>query len=162
MTIGQWAEMLLLPLLPLFLRYLGMKWVLALGMLAWGIRYAIFAVGGPFPLILVGIALHGICFDFFFAAGFIHVDNKAPKEIRASGQALFGFLTYGLGMYLGSELSGQVANIYTDPATKVTDWTGFWMVPSIGVLASFLVFVLLFRGRSSPSQQAEVSMQGSV
>ncbi|MFN4259253.1 MAG: MFS transporter [Gemmataceae bacterium] len=145
MTIGQFAEMILLPFLPFFLYRMGMKWVLALGMLCWGIRYGIFALGSPYALILLGIALHGICFDFFFAAGFIHVDNKAPRDIRASAQALFGFLTYGAGMYLGSELSGRVAAYFTDPATDTTNWTGFWLVPCIGVLISFAIFVLFFR-----------------
>ena len=87
MTIGQWAELLILPFLPLFLRYMGMKWVLALGMLAWGVRYFLFALGaygtvGPW-VVIASLALHGVCFDFFFAAGFIYVDNEAPPEIRA-------------------------------------------------------------------------------
>lgn len=145
MSIGQFAEMLLLPFLPWFLKRFGMKSVLALGMLCWGVRYAMFAVGSPFALVIIGVALHGICFDFFFAAGFIHVDNTAPKEIRASGQALFSFLTYGVGMYLGSVLSGYVAEAYTNPETGVTDWRGFWMVPAAGVIASLLIFLAAFR-----------------
>lgn len=145
MSIGQFAEMLLLPFLPWFLKRFGMKSVLALGMLCWGVRYAMFAVGSPFALVIIGVALHGICFDFFFAAGFIHVDNTAPKEIRASGQALFSFLTYGVGMYLGSVLSGYVAEAYTNPESGVTDWRGFWMVPAAGVIASLLIFLAAFR-----------------
>ena len=154
MSIGQWAELILLPLLPIFLWRIGMKWVLALGMLCWGIRYALFAYGGPdpfpFTLVIVGIALHGICFDFFFAAGFIHVDNEAPKDIRASGQALFSFLTYGVGMWLGSLLSGRVAEYFTtgEGDSKVMDWQGFWLVPSVGVIISLVIFVLFFRGSS--------------
>ncbi len=84
MTIGQCTEIVFMLLLPWFLQQLGMKWVLAPGMAAWGLRYALFAVGGPFPLIILGIALHGICYDFFFAAGFIHVQNEAPAAISAS------------------------------------------------------------------------------
>jgi nucleoside transporter len=106
MTIGQWVEIFFMFTLPWFLEELGMRWVLAIGMAAWGVRYAIFAAGGPLPLIIFGIALHGICFDFFFAAGFIHVEKTAPADIQASGQALFGVLTYGLGMWLGTEASG--------------------------------------------------------
>jgi MFS family permease len=145
MSIGQMTEMVLLPFLPLFLRQFGMKWVLALGMLAWGVRYAFFALGAPWALVLLGVALHGVCFDFFFAAGFIHVDQTAPKEIRASGQSLFGFLTYGAGMYLGSVASGYIAQAYT--TNGVTDWRGFWIVPCVGVLVSFGLFVALFRER---------------
>jgi nucleoside transporter len=155
MAIGQVAEMVLLPFLPLFLKRMGMKWVLALGMLAWGVRYGLFALGAPFPLVVVGVALHGICFDFFLAAGFIHVDNKAPKDIRASAQALFGFLTYGAGMYIGSELSGYVAELNTSGG--VVDWRSFWIVPSLGVLVSLVPFVLLFR--DSMKSEAAVEKQ---
>src|ERR1700722_13048566 len=102
-----------------------MKGVLALGMLCWGIPYGLFAYGGPaglpFVLVILGVALHGICFDFFFAAGFIYVDNQAPRDIRASGQALFSFLTYGVGMWLGSLFAGRLLGYFT---TKITDVPG--------------------------------------
>jgi nucleoside transporter len=143
MLIGQVCELIFLPLLPLFLWRLGMKWVLALGMLCWGIRYALFSVGGPqgvpFALVIAGVALHGFCFDFFFAAGFIYVDNEAPRDIRASGQALFSFLSYGVGMWLGNLLAGKLRAVYAG------DWYHFWLVPCIGVLASLTVFVLFFQ-----------------
>ncbi|MFO0801774.1 MAG: MFS transporter [Gemmataceae bacterium] len=175
MLIGQVCETVFLPLLPLFLLRIGMKWVLALGMLCWGVRYFLFANAGadglPFILAIIGIALHGFCFDFFFAAGFIHCDNEAPKDIRASAQALFSFLTYGVGMWLGSMLAGMLQDNYTTqkvltevtlkdggaafgsvgggPAfvatTPVTDWYQFWLVPSVGVLACLVLFVLFFR-----------------
>lgn len=152
MTIGQWSEIIFLLALPWFLERFGMKAVLVTGMAAWGIRYAIFSAGGPYPLILLGLALHGICFDFFFAAGFIHVEKTAPEAIRNSGQALFGTLTYGLGMYLGTEASGWVNQLFTkettDPATgqivRATDWQKFWLLPCLGVLISLGMFVLLF------------------
>jgi nucleoside transporter len=149
MVIGQFAEMILLPFLPFFLARIGMKWVLALGMLAWGIRYAIFSIGQPWVLIVFAIALHGVCFDFFFAAGFIHVDNKSPASIRASAQSLFVFLTYGVGMWLGSVLSGILAAALEDPQTKAVDWTKFWIVPSLGVLVSLIIFVALFHDRGT-------------
>jgi len=117
MIVGQLAEMLILPFLPWFLLRFGMKSVLALGMLCWGVRYVLFSQAPVddlgWVLILIGIALHGICFDFFFAAGFIHVDKEAPAEIRGSAQALFTFLTYGLAMWLGSEFSNLVFGRYT-------------------------------------------------
>src|SRR5207248_7365264 len=130
----------LLPLLPLLLWAMGMKWVLALGMFCWGLRYAFFSIGHPYALVFLGILLHGFCFDFFFAAGFIHVDNEAPRDIRASGQALFGFLTYGLGMWLGSLLCGELLGRFTTEVTEAgktvqhVDWHDFWLVPSVGVL----------------------------
>lgn len=149
MLIGQVCETVFLPLLPLFLLRIGMKWVLALGMLCWGVRYLAFSQAGPeglgFALAIFGIALHGFCFDFFFAAGFIHCDNKAPPDIRASAQALFSFLTYGVGMWLGSLVCGFLVDRYTDPTTQAVDWPNFWLVPGIGVLVCLAVFVLLFR-----------------
>lgn len=151
MTIGQWMEIIFLLALPWFLEHLTMKWVLALGMAAWGIRYAIFASRAPFPILLIGVGLHGICFDFFFAAGFIHVNNTAPAEIVNSGQALFAVLTYGLGMWLGTEASGWInqwaTTEMTDPATgaviKKTDWTKFWAIPCVGVIIALVAFVAL-------------------
>jgi MFS family permease len=143
MLIGQIMEMIFLPLLPFFLRRWGIKWVLVVGMLSWGIRYVLFAQLGPFPLVLLGVALHGICFDFFFAAGFIHVDNTAPKDIRASGQALFALLTYGVGMWLGSILSGVMNQRFTTAAGVA--WESFWLVPAAGVAVAVLLFAVLFR-----------------
>jgi MFS family permease len=183
MTIGQWMEIFFLVGVPVaiyvgqkeagadvialgenlqiatkyglswFLENFGIRQVLIIGMAAWVIRYAIFALGRPFPLILLGLALHGICFDFFFAAGFIYVDQTAPAAIRNSGQALFSTLTYGLGMYLGTEASGWVNSWCThdviDPAKggtrKVTEWTRFWIVPCAGALACLMLFAVLFK-----------------
>lgn len=155
MSIGQICEMIFLPLLPLFLYRLGMKWVLALGMACWGIRYLLFSQASPdgmgYAFAIAGIALHGLCYDFFFAAGFIYCDNEAPKDIRASAQALFGFLTYGVGMWLGSLLAGILQQQYTtttlvdDKPVEIVDWHTFWLIPSVGVLVCLVVFVLFFR-----------------
>jgi nucleoside transporter len=149
-TIGQFSEMIILPFLPFFLCWMGMKWVLAVGMAAWGVRYFAFSLGAwgaisPWAVVSL-LTLHGVCFDFFFAAGFIHVDNSAPKEIRASAQGLFVFLTYGLGMFLGNVLSGYVVKAYTTfkDGVPVRDWGKIWLWPSLGVLASLVVFVLAF------------------
>ncbi|MDY3563109.1 MFS transporter [Gemmata sp. JC673] len=161
MSIGQVCETIFLPLLPLFLVRIGMKWVLALGMFCWGLRYFLFANAGPegvgFAMAIVGIALHGLCFDFFFAAGFIHCDNKAPKDIRASAQALFSFLTYGVGMWLGSLLCGILQDKYTNPETKSVSWSEFWMVPSIGVMVCLVVFLLVFRDRPGRIEEPAVA-----
>jgi nucleoside transporter len=164
MLLGQVAELILLPILPLFLWRLGMKWVLVLGMFCWGLRYALFSLGGPqgwaFALVIAGVALHGFCFDFFFAAGFIHVDNEAPRDIRASAQALFGFLTYGVGMWLGSLLAGKLLDRFTNRLTTFDgkeysaspDWVHYWQVPSVGILVMLALFVLFFQVR--PRKQA--------
>jgi nucleoside transporter len=151
MLIGQIVEVLMLLVLPAFLRTFGMKGVLILGMLSWGLRYYLFSQMGPWPAVLAGVALHGFCFDFFFAAAFIHVDNTAPKEIRASGQALFSLLTYGVGMWLGSILSGWMNDTYKMEGTPDrVNWAQFWLVPCYVVLGCAVVFVLLFR---TPSKE---------
>src|SRR5690348_13858591 len=100
-------------LLGVALKRFGIKWVLGVGMAAWALRYLLFSFPHPFALVVIGIALHGVCFDFFLAAGFIHTENKAPASIRGSAQALFSFLTYGVGMYIGNELAGRVQERFT-------------------------------------------------
>jgi hypothetical protein len=97
-------------------------------------------------VVVAFLTLHGVCFDFFFAAGFIHVDNTAPKEIKSSAQGLFVFLTYGLGMFLGNVLSGYVVDMYTTTkdGTPVRAWWKIWLIPSFGVLAALAVFVAAF------------------
>ncbi|HEX5269662.1 MAG TPA: MFS transporter [Gemmataceae bacterium] len=152
MTIGQWVEIVFMLSLPWFITTLGMKWVLVLGMAAWAVRYGIFAARPPLSLVVVGIALHGICFDFFLTAGAIHTENIAPADVKASAQALYGVLTYGVGMWLGAEASGWLNQYYTretvDAATgekvRVTDWGKFWLVPCVGILAMLVVFVIVF------------------
>lgn len=146
MSLGQWSEIGFMLCLPFALKRFGMKWVLAIGMTAWAVRYGCFALasgGSPFALILLGVALHGVCFDFFLAAGFIHTDNKAPASIRGSAQALFTFLVYGVGMWIGNELSGRVVDHFT--VDKVRNWKAIWMVPSAGAAFCLVLFLLLWR-----------------
>jgi MFS family permease len=148
MTVGQFTEMLLLPFLPFFLKRIGMKWTLALGMAAWGIRYAIFSLGLPLPAIILAIALHGICYDFFFVAAYIHVDNQATGDMRASAQALFNIVTMGLGMWLGNMAFGALNDHFTTGAgtpAEAVAWQPFWAYPALGVLMVLIVFALGFR-----------------
>lgn len=113
MAIGQFVEIGFMLALPWFLAELGMNTVLIIGVAAWALRFGLFSIGKPLGLILIGVALHGICFDFFFAAGFIHIEQVASAEIRNSAQTLFGFLAYGLGLFLGTELSGRLNQFCT-------------------------------------------------
>ncbi len=118
MAIGQFVEIGFIIALPWFLSELGMNTVLAIGVTAWALRFGLFSIGKPLALILIGIGLHGICFDFFFVAGFIHIEQIAPEEIRNTAQNLFGFLVYGLGLFLGTELSGRLNQYCTKPASE--------------------------------------------
>jgi nucleoside transporter len=148
MSFGQMSEIGFMLVLPFALRYLGMKWVLAIGMTAWAARYFCFsfaASGTPYTLILLGVILHGVCFDFFLAAGFIHTENKAPSSIRGSAQALFSFLTYGVGMWIGNEVSGRVVAANTTEGVK--NWASIWMVPAVGATVCLALFIVLWRDK---------------
>jgi hypothetical protein len=106
-------------LMPLFFVRLGVKWMLLVGMFAWVLRYGLFAGAagnGVLWMILGGILLHGICYDFFFVTGFIYVDKQATKKIRGQAQGLLVLITQGLGMLIGAQVIGRLVNRYT-PAT---------------------------------------------
>jgi len=104
MTIGQMSEIIFMLLIPFFFRRLGVKWMIMVGMLAWVARYLLFAFGAPDQvawMLFSGIALHGICYDFFFVTGFMYTDHVAPKEVRGQAQSLLVFVTQGIGMWIG-------------------------------------------------------------
>lgn len=108
MTLGQMSEIIFMLLIPFFFRKLGVKVMLLIGMGCWVLRYALFALAAPdqmFMFIMIGIALHGICYDFFFVTGFIYTDKTAPPEIRGQAQSLLVFLTQGLGMFFGFRMA---------------------------------------------------------
>jgi nucleoside transporter len=151
-TIGQWSELGFMLLLPIALGRFGIKWVLAVGMGAWAVRYGLFSLGHPMALVILGVALHGVCFDFFLAAGFIYTDTTAPSNIRSSAQALFVFLTYGVGMYLGNEIGGFFANRFT--VNGVVDWPKVWGIPAVGAGVCLLIFLLLWRGKNAKTAAA--------
>src|SRR5690606_22982872 len=105
MTLGQASEIIFMLLIPFFFVRLGVKKMLIIGMLAWAIRYLLFAYGNNQELVFMyylGIVLHGVCYDFFFVIGQIYVDETAPKKIQASAQGFITVVTYGLGMLIGS------------------------------------------------------------
>ncbi len=146
MSLGQVSEVGFMVLMPLFFRRLGVKWMLFVGMVAWIIRYALFTAGDMDSLVWMlygGIILHGVCYDFFFVTGQIYVDNKADKKIRASAQSFIALLTYGVGLAIGSGLSGQVVDIFTENGVK--DWTAIWITPCVLAAAVTLLFVLTFK-----------------
>ncbi|MEM7476930.1 MAG: MFS transporter [Planctomycetota bacterium] len=110
MTIGQMSEIIFMLLIPFFFRTLGIKVMILIGMACWSIRYLLFAFGAPDQttwMLLLAVALHGICYDFFFVTGFMYTDQKAPKEIRGQAQALLVFLTQGVGMFIGYKIMGN-------------------------------------------------------
>ncbi|MBI1764982.1 MAG: MFS transporter [Acidobacteria bacterium] len=121
MAFGQISEIFFMVVMPLFFARLGVKWMLAVGMLAWVVRYGLFAFGAPAQvrwMIIAGIVLHGICYDFFFVTGQIYTDQIAPKEIRAQAQGMLVLFTLGLGMAIGANIAGRIEAMHTTPASK--------------------------------------------
>ena len=109
MSVGQMSEIIFMLLIPFFFRKLGVKWMILLGMGAWVLRYALFAVAAPQQIVwmlFIAIALHGICYDFFFVTGFIYADKKAPATVRSQVQSMLVFFTQGVGMYFGYQIAG--------------------------------------------------------
>jgi len=147
MTLGQWSEIGFMIIMPWFFVRLGVKKMLIVGMLAWALRYVLFAYGDAGSLmwmLYLGILLHGICYDFFFVTGQIYMDQKAPGELRAAAQGFIAFVTLGVGMFIGSIVSGRVVDMYRISDT-LNDWTGIWMVPAAMAGAVLVVFALMFR-----------------
>ncbi|MDZ7345902.1 MAG: MFS transporter, partial [candidate division KSB1 bacterium] len=122
---------------------------LTLGILAWPLRYLIFAIGAPKWLVIASLALHGFCYVFFFTASQIYVDTVAPKDIRASAQSLIFLVTIGLGMYLGSFFAGWIQNLFStfdgQGAIVDTNWTGVFLVPFVLTILCAAAFVLTFK-----------------
>lgn len=151
MTLGQVSEIGFMLLMPWFLLRLGLKRVLLLGMAAWSARYLLFAHGDADSLswmLYLGILLHGVCYDFFFVAGQIYVNQRANERIRAAAQGLLTFATLGLGLFIGAWVSGQVveANSLRDATGIVShDWRDIWLVPAGLAAGILIIFAALFR-----------------
>jgi nucleoside transporter len=115
MTYGQMSEIFFMIVMPLFFARLGVKWMLLVGMGAWVVRYVLFAQAGDQQvqwMVLSGIILHGICYDFFFVTGQIYVDKRANKKIRGAAQGFLVLVTQGLGMLIGAKASGALVDRY--------------------------------------------------
>lgn len=157
-TFGQMSEVLFMLLIPFFFARLGVKWMLVLGMLAWVVRYALFAMAAPDMItwmIVLGIVLHGICYDFFFVTGQIYVDKKSTKAIRGQAQGFLVLVTYGLGMLIGAQIAGSVYNSFLEDANNLTleQWQSFWYIPAAFAGAVMLFFGFTFKDKVSTDKQ---------
>lgn len=145
-TVGQASEILFMLLLPFFFKKFGFKKTILVGMLAWAVRYLLFAYGNGgdlFSIVVLGIALHGICYDFFFVSGQIYTDSKAGPKIKSAAQGLITLATYGVGMLVGFYITGKItdANIVGEGH----DWSSVWIFPAIFAVVVFVIFALLFK-----------------
>jgi hypothetical protein len=159
-SFGQMSELLFIVALPLLLRQFGIKWIMVGGMLAWSLRYFAFAHGNAdnmFWLIMLGILLHGVCYDFFFVAGQIYTDERAGARIRGAAQGFLNFLTNGLGYFIGSFVSGRVVGAHASSPTQ-HNWHAIWMVPAIGAAAILVIFAVAFRpGNAAVSREPQAA-----
>ena len=150
MTIGQISEVLFMLLLPFFFKRFGFKMTILAGMLAWTVRYLLFAYGDAGELafmLIIGIALHGICYDFFFVSGQIYTDSKAGEKYKSAAQGLITLATYGLGMLIGFWVAGQITDSYL-VSENVHEWTNIWTFPAIFAAAVLVLFALLFKNET--------------
>ncbi|SHM25900.1 nucleoside transporter [Chitinophaga jiangningensis] len=152
-SLGQVSEVLFMLIIPFLFRRLGVKWMLGIGMLAWGIRYLLFANGdvdANLWMLLVGILLHGVCYDFFFVTGQIYTDRKAGEKFKSSAQGFVTLATYGVGMLIGFLLSGPIVEKYrTGPDTH--DWHAIWLIPAGIAVAVLVLFLIAFKDKDSDS-----------
>jgi nucleoside transporter len=157
MSVGQLSEIGFMILLPIFLKRWGVKNILIFGMIAWIARYTLLKYGDlDMVWMLYGaIILHGICYDFFFVTGQIYTDQKAGGKMRGAAQGLFTIATYGIGMTLGSRLSGLIAGNYSKKVGDHIqyDWASLWMVPLMIAIVLLVAFIVLFREQKEKAME---------
>ncbi len=148
MTIGQASEVIFMLLLPVFFKRFGIKATLGLGMAAWAIRYMLFAYGNSGELafmLITGIALHGICYDFFFVTGQIYTNSKAGEEHKSAAQGLITLATYGVGMLIGFWVAGMITDNYSRTDYMGHDWKSIWQFPSYFAVGVIVLFSFFFK-----------------
>lgn len=155
MSLGQVAEVILMLLVAPSLRYLGMRTTIFLGILAWPVRYGIFALGEPAWLVVSAQTLHGICYSFFFVGGMIAVERMSHKDIRASAQGLIVFATNGVGMFIGSLLAGWISDYFID-AEQRRQWAFIFVVPIVVTVLAAGAFWVLFDERRYQRETTEI------
>jgi len=155
-SLGQMSEVIFMLLMPVFFVRLGVKRMLMVGMAAWVVRYALFAVAAPsavLSLIIIAILLHGVCYDFFFVTGQIYVDKKSTPAIRGQAQGFLVLVTYGVGMLIGAQVAGNVYNRFLGGAASLSlaRWPSFWVLPAGFAAVVLVLFAAMFRPGGAPA-----------
>jgi NHS family xanthosine MFS transporter len=162
MSISQISETLFILTIPFFLRKFGIKKVMLFSMIAWVLRFGLFAYGNPAEglwMIILSCIIYGMAFDFFNISGSLFVETQSDPGIRASAQGLFMMMTNGFGAFLGSRLSGLVIDNYftlykyDNVANQIVtsfDWKGVWLTFAAYSLVVAILFALLFRHKHDP------------
>lgn len=149
MTFGQMSEVIFLLLMPWFFRRLGIKWVLILGLLAWTLRYGLFALAAPMGvawMMIAGIILHGACYDFVYVASQVYIDKNVAAKYRAQAQGFFVLVSYGVGQGLGTLAAGFIFNsIMSGNNATAAQWQIFWFIPLLFALVVTVMFAFGFK-----------------
>ncbi|MFT4032670.1 MAG: MFS transporter [Siphonobacter sp.] len=156
MSLGQASEVIFMLLLPLAYSRLGVKWTFIVALLAWIVRFLCFGFGDAASgewILYMAIVLHGVCYDFFFVTGQIYTDNKAGDRIKTQAQSLISFATYGVGMGIGSYIAGLLKDTFTTktPTGNIVNWEGYWMIPAGIAFVILLLFIGIFREKTTES-----------
>ena len=153
MSISQVSETLFILAIPFFLKRFGIKKVMLISMLAWFVRFGLFAYGNPGDglwMIILSCIVYGMAFDFFNISGSLFVETQSDPSIRASAQGLFMMMTNGVGAVLGSSISGIVIDQFFTYADNTKDWHGIWISFSLYALIVAILFVILFKHKHVP------------
>ncbi|MFO7975395.1 MAG: MFS transporter [Candidatus Hydrogenedentota bacterium] len=158
MSIGQATEVLMLFLLGRVMTRLGTKRVLLIALAAQVLRFTVFGIGSPFPLVVAVITMHGLCYAFFFTAAYIYIDEHSTRQARAGAQQLYTILIMGFGYFLGHTIAGKLGDLFLDPVIGGIDFHKFWAVPAAGAVVIGLFLLVAFRAEapvSHPSRAPE-------
>lgn len=156
MTLGQGSEVGMMLLMPFIFRRVTVKAVLLMGLAAWSFRYMLLALGNAGDgvwMFYLAILLHGVCYDFFFMTGQLYTDQQAPSHLRGAAQGLITFLTYGVGMFIGSLMSGGALDYFKDTA-GVVNWRSFWTSSASGAFVILILIAVFFRSRNRVTGEA--------
>jgi NHS family xanthosine MFS transporter len=156
MSISQISETLFILAIPFFLRRFGIKQVMLFSMIAWVLRFGLFAYGNPGDglwMIILSCIVYGMAFDFFNISGSLFVETSTDSKIRSSAQGLFMMMTNGFGAVLGSVVSGQIISLYfTDAATGEKDWHNIWLTFAAYAAVITIAFAVLFKHKHNPKE----------
>jgi nucleoside transporter len=160
-TLGQYSELIFMAAMPFFFVRLGVKKMLAIGMLAWGLRYLFFAYGDAGPnywMLIAGIIIHGVCYDFFFVTGQIYTENHAGERFKSSAQGFITLATYGVGMLIGYYLSGPIVDHWRTSSSS-HDWKNVWLIPGAIAVVVMVLFLLFFRDKEHTEMKSGLDIE---
>ncbi len=159
MSISQISETLFILAIPFFLKRFGIKQVMLISMLAWVLRFGLFAYGNPTDglwMIVMSCVVYGMAFDFFNISGSLFVETNTDSKIRSSAQGLFMMMTNGFGAIIGSYTSGwAIDKFFTH--NKVRDWHTIWLSFAAYALVIAIAFAIMFKHKHNPKDVATIT-----